>query len=336
MVRPDGVKFRRLPGGGRTFQLMIRAVRPTDVAALRAFLGRAGVVELTTHTWPKVQPESGHLPLAGVLGQMLGLQARRRGMWVAADGRLVGYVVARARCDGLVWDVEHLHAAEQGAAVDLLEHVCGQAADSGALRVFLEVPAGSDGVAWARRAGFGRYADSSLLRLAPPYKVEKSTAFGARPRLRADEHQLFQLYNAAVPAQVRAAEAMTYEEWSSLHRGSKKWRPSLLGDRHQYVWELGSGLIGWVEVVYGQKSQFLEFMVHPQYESMLDGLVSFSLTQTSEKAAVFATARDYQPALASALRRAGFGPAGDTEILVRQLAARAPEPQMVPAKLVGG
>lgn len=315
---------------------MIRAVRPIDVMALRAFLGRAGAGEVTTHTWPKVQPESGHLPLLGVLGQALA-QGSRRGMWVAlADSRLVGYVVARARCDGLVWDVEHLHASEPLAVVELLEHVCGQAADAQALRVFLDVPADSSGVDLARRAGFGRYAASSLLRLVPPFTVDKASIFAARPRLRADEQGLFQLYNAAVPAQVRAAEAMTYEEWSALHHGAKKWKPSLVGDRHQYVWELGTGLAGWMEVVYGQKSQFLEFMIHPQYESMLDRLVGYGLTQVSEKAAVYTTARDYQPALDAALRRAGFAPAGDVEILVRQLVARVPEPSLMPAKVVGG
>ena len=51
---------------------------------------------------------------------------------------------------------------------------------------------------------------------------------------------------------------------------------------------------------------------------------------------LFATARDYQPALASALQRAGFAPAGEVEILVRQLAARVPEPKLMPAKVVGG
>ena len=316
---------------------MIRGLRPIDVAALRAFLKRASAVELTTHTWPKVQPESGHLPTLELVGEMLVNQRRRGGRWIACEnGQLVGYLAARARSDGLVWDVEHLHSGQQAAAVELLDCVCAEAVDHGARRVFLEVPAGSAGVTLARRAGFERYAASSLLRLSPPFKVDKSNAFGARPRLRADENQLFQLYNAAVPAPVRAAEAMTYEEWSALHRGAKKWAPSLLGDRHQYIWELGVGLIGWLEVVYGQKSQFLEFIVHPQYESMLDGLVAFALTQTSEKAAVYATARDYQAPLASALRRAGFSAAAETEILVRQLAARVPEPALVPARLVGG
>lgn len=312
---------------------MIRAVRPIDVAALRAFLSRAGAVELTTHTWPKVQPESGHLSVLDVLGQALG-QKSSRGMWVAtAERGLVGYAVAQARCDGMVWDVEHLHAVELATGIELLEHLCSKAVDAGARRVFLELPAGSNAVEAARRAGFEPYADSTLLLLKPPLEVDRATTFGARPRLRADEHPLFQLYNAAVPAPVRAAEAMTYEEWSALHRGKKKWRPSLLGDRHQFVWELGEGIVGWMEVVFGQKSQYLEFLIKPGYESLLDRLVGYALTQVSQKAPVYATARDYQATLASALQRAGFSCQGEVEILVRQLAARAVQPKLVPANV---
>lgn len=315
---------------------MIRAVRPTDLVALRAFLRRAGVVEVTTHTWPTVQPESGHLPTGRVLGQALHGQSGRRGAWLGLENREpVGYIAARGRCDGSVWDIEHLHSAQSETAVDLLEHACASAAEAGALRVFLEVPSASIGLELGRKAGFRQYAAATLYRLAPAFKVDKHGAFAARPRLRADEHSLFQLYSAAVPAPVRAAEAMTYEEWSALHPGSKRWTPSLFGDQHQYVWEMGAGLVGWMVVVFGHKSQFLELLVHPRYESMLDGLTAYALTQVSEKAPVYATARDYQPALASALERARFARSGEIEILVRQLAARLPESKLMPAEAVG-
>lgn len=316
---------------------MIRAVRPTDLVALRSFLRQADTVEVTTHTWPKIQPESGHIPVLDVLGQALGRQGARHGMWAAGEGgRLVGYLASQARCDGLIWDVEHLHVARPELTVDLLEQACAHAADRGGLRVFLEVPAESGGLELARRAGFQRYAASTLLGLRPPFRVEKGAGFGARPRLRADEHSLFQLYNAAVPAPVRAAEAMTYEEWSALHPGRKRWSPTLFGERHQFVWELAAGLIGWMHVVYGQRSQFLELMIDPKYESMLDSLVAYALTQVSEKAPVYSTAREYQPSLVSALERAGFRASAQAEILVRQLAARAREPKLMPAQAVGG
>src|SRR5206468_10681894 len=112
-------RIGRSPRSPMDLSLMIRAVRPTDVVALRAFLGREGAVELSTHCWPKVEPESGHLPWMGILGQALGQNGARRGVWVATVGRkLLGYIVARARCDGMVWDVEHLHSGELAAATE--------------------------------------------------------------------------------------------------------------------------------------------------------------------------------------------------------------------------
>jgi hypothetical protein len=43
--------------------------------------------------------------------------------------------------------------------------------------------------------------------------------------------------------------------------------------------------------------------------------------------------REYQPALASALERAGFQPAGRSELFAKLLAARVTEPRLVPAKV---
>jgi hypothetical protein len=316
--------------------VIVRPVRPIDVAALRTFLHRPDAVELTTHTWPKVQPESGHVSLAGLLRQAVGPRFGQRCTWVAFEGRARrGYVVARARCDGMVWDIEHLHADDEAAAVAAIEQVCLAAANNGARRVFIDAPAAAHAGVW-RRAGFSRYANSALFRLNPPFEVNRPGAFAARPRLRADEQALFRLYSQAVPAPVRAAEAMTYDEWSALHRGNRRWQPSLLGDRHQFVWELGAGLAGWLEVIYGQKSQYLELLILPEYESMLDRLVGYALTQVSPKAAVYAAAREYQSSLASALQRIGFATTLEVEILVRQLAPRVPEPKLMPAQVVGG
>jgi hypothetical protein len=317
---------------------MIRALRPTDLVGIALFLRRTPGSEITAHTWPKVQPESGHLPLQQAAWQALGRSATNGRGWVDVnDGKVAGLAVARARSSGLVWDVEHLHGPAGGSPPhELLDHVCQEAVTRGARRVFLETPTCDRAVELARRAGFERYTESAVYRLDPPFTISKGERFEGRPRLRADEQALFQLYNAAVPAVVRSAEAMTYEEWSALHRGRKRWAPSLVGDRHQYVWELGEGLAGWLEVVYGQRSQYLEFMIHPRYETMLDRFVGYALQQVSEKAAVYSAVRAYQAGLGSALERVGFKVAGRHDIYVRQLAVRVPEPKLVPAKLVGG
>jgi hypothetical protein len=202
--------------------------------------------------------------------------------------------------------------------------------------VFLEAPIGGRGPDVARRAGFERFTSSELLLLSPGFKIERTDLFEARPRLRADEQALFQLYNAVVPAPVRAAEAMTHEEWSALYPGRKRWQPSFTGARQQYVWELGTSLVGWLEITYGQRSQFMDLLVHPRYEDASDRLLRYAMLQMSTKAPVYALARDYQAPLASALQRAGFRRAGAHDVYVKFLAARVREPSLVPANVVGG
>jgi len=318
---------------------MIRALRPTDLPGLALFLRHAGGNEITAHTWPKVQPESGHLPFSQVVWQSLGQPPMRGRAWVAEHGgAIVGLAAARARYGGLVWDVEHLHLADVSDEVAgaLLDHVCDRAIFASARRVFMDTRADAFKVDVAQLTRFERYTTSSVYRIDAPFKPGKWEHFEGRPRLRADEQALFRLYNAAVPAVVRAAEAMSYEEWSALHRGRKRWTPSLVGDRHQFVWELGEGLAGWLEVVYGQKSQFIELLVDAKYESLLDRFIAYGLKQVSEKAAVYSTVREYQPGLAAGLERVGFNLVGRNNMYVRQLTERVLERKLVPAKVLGG
>jgi hypothetical protein len=292
---------------------MIRALRLTDLVGVAMFLRGSDQAELTSHTWPKVEPESGHLPLGVALWQSLGLSGTRDRAWASLDGRqLNGLVVAGQRAGGLVWDIQHLLTAggEASIAAEMLDVVCHTAAGLGGRRVFLELPADSRHEDLARRAGFEQYTTMTLYQLRPRFKMPTLEPLEGRPRLRIDEQPLFSLYGRAVPQMVRSAEAMTYDEWSALHRGRKKWSPTLIGDRHQFVWELGEGLAGWMEVVYGQKSQYLELLVDPRYETMSDRFVAFGMKQVSEKAAVYSTVRPYQVGLDVALERLGFTVAG--------------------------
>ena len=319
--------------------MLVRTLRPIDVVALASFERRAGGTEITAHNWPRVEPESGRVPYFNLVSASLAHHPGGRRSWVAEqNGRVVGLAVARPRAGGLVWDVAHLHAQpdEDNVAADLLEQVAACAGSHGARRVFLEAPSGGRGHVVARRAAFDRFTSSELYVLAPGFKVERTDLFEARPRLRADEQTLFQLYMAAVPAPVRAAEAMTLEEWGALYPGRKRWQPSFTGSRQQYVWELGTSMVGWLEVTFGQRSQFMELLVHPRYEDAADRLVRYALLQVSPKAAVYVLAREYQPYLASAWQRAGFRLAAEHEVFVKLLAARVREPRLVTASVVGG
>jgi len=319
--------------------MLVRPLRPLDVVALASFQRRAGGTEITAHSWPRVEPESGRVPYLSLASGSLGHAPGSQRTWVAEEkGRVIGLASAQPRAGGLVWDVVHLHTQPDvdNMAGDLLDKVVACAGARAARRVFLEAPAGSRAQDVVRRAGFERFTSSELFILAPGFKVERTDLFEARPRLRADEEPLFQLYGAAVPAQVRAAEAMTYEEWAALYPGRKRWQPSFTGSRQQYVWELGTSLVGWLEITFGHRSQFMDILVHPRYEDASDRLLRYALLQVSPKVPVYAVAREYQPSLVSALQRAGFRQADMHEIYVKMLAVRVREPSLVPANVVGG
>ncbi|HEY1298365.1 MAG TPA: hypothetical protein VGJ60_35230 [Chloroflexota bacterium] len=319
--------------------MLVRTLRPSDVVALASFQRRAGATEITAHSWPRVEPESGRLPHVSLISASLGHRPGGQRTWLAeSGGRVVGLAMARPRAGALVWDVSHLHADvdADSAAADLLDQVATCAGTRAARRVFLETPAGGRGLDVARRAAFERFTSSELFLLAPGFKAERTDVFEARPRLRADEQLLFQLYMAAVPAPVRAAEAMTLEEWGALYPGKKRWQPSFTGSRQQYVWELGTSLVGWMELAFGQRSQYIELLVNPRYEDAADRLVRYAMLQVSPKAPVYVVVREYQSSLSVALQRNGFRLAASHELFVKLLAVRVREPRLVTANVIGG
>src|SRR5262249_32308460 len=152
-------------------------------------------------SWPRVEPESGRLPYVSLMSASLGHRPGGQRSWLAeSGGRVVGLAMARPRAGGLAWDVVHLHADADAdrAAADMLEQVVSCAGSHAGRRVFLETPTDGRGADVARRAAFERFTSSELFVLMPGFKVERTDVFEARPRLRADEQTLFQLYMAAV------------------------------------------------------------------------------------------------------------------------------------------
>lgn len=317
---------------------MIRAVRPTDAVALFAFLARAHPVEYTAQTWPEVPLEHRRLSLVQLLLQPFVYPTVPRGSWASLEhGRVTGLAVARARAGGLVWDVERLLTAPtgEGVAQALLDHLATGASRACARRIFFDAPPGPPGMDIARRAGYVRYTSSALFVLNPPFAADCSSALAARPRVGADEHPLFQMYNAAVPLSVRTAEAMTCDEWAALYRGPNRWAKAVFGAQEQYVWELEGSPIGWMELDYGRRSQHVSLLVHPKHEDLIDSLLQCALSQASARLALYATVRDYQPRLMSALERFGFRLVGESDSYVRHLAARVSEARLMPAKIAG-
>jgi len=125
---------------------------------------------------------------------------------------------------------------------------------------------------------------------------------------------------------------MTHEEWAALYPGRKLWTPAILGTRQDYVWEMGTRIAGWMRVVFGQRSQFLDLLVHPSHEGYAERMVRWALMQMSTKVPVVIDVRDYEAAVRGALESAGFQPHEPYSVWVRQLAARVAEPKLAAAR----
>src|ERR687885_2445664 len=85
-------------------KMLVRTLRPIDVVALASFQRRAGGTEITAHNWPRVEPESGHLPYFNLLSGSVAHRPGGQRSWVAEHGgRVVGLAVARPRAGRPVW-----------------------------------------------------------------------------------------------------------------------------------------------------------------------------------------------------------------------------------------
>src|SRR5688572_9337335 len=189
---------------------MIRPLTAGDLLSVRALASGDGPSELTAPNWPKTPPENRRPSTWPLIRDALiprGGMARV-GLALERDGP-EGLVVAQPRASGLVWDVEHLIVPpSHDLGIELLHWACDQAVSHLARRIFLETPAEGPGFELASRAGFEQCTSGTMFVLPPGATVDKADAVPARPRLRSDEMGLFQLYNAVVPAPVRAAEAL--------------------------------------------------------------------------------------------------------------------------------
>lgn len=309
---------------------MISAMRPTDAVAAGLLQSRHKAHEVAAPTWPRTPPENHRPTFFRLLGD---LAASTRGACklgvASANGRISGFIVVRARAGGLVWDVEHLISEDDVSAVQLLRWASERAASMHGRRVFIDLPAEGALASVAPRAGFERYLQGHTYRLDSGFDRDQKDALPARPRLRSDEIGLFQLYNLAVPANVRAAEALTHEEWTALYPGRKVWAPSILGDRQDFVWELGPGLVGWMRVIFGQRSQHLYLLVNPSYEGYAERMIRNALGQLSPKAPVLVDVREYETGLRTALENVGFRRGPEYASWVRHLTERVKEPSIV-------
>ena len=250
-------------------------------------------------------------------------------MYVAEEnGKVVGFIQASGQPLSLdlrrarVLQVLNLEVAEgvdsEEIAPALVQHLCNQALERGALRLFVRVPDHDPLLPAFRLQGFRQYATEQVVYADRPRPSSDRFPEGLRSWKRGDDRNLYHLYRKVTPQGVSQLEAPTYREWKAMH--ANELTGGEVVDRVEVV--------GWVRMQRGSgaRPDTLQFMALP--ESPLPSELAdygISLLGDSESPA-WSSLRHYESHMIDALRGRGFSVLLTQLLLVKELAVRVPKP----------
>ncbi|HET7420221.1 MAG TPA: hypothetical protein VFL27_07555 [Candidatus Dormibacteraeota bacterium] len=250
-------------------------------------------------------------------------------MYVAEDGgKVVGFIQASGQPLGLdlrrarVLQVLNLQVADgvdsDDVAPALVQHLCNQALDRGALRLFVRLPDGDALLPAFRLQGFRQYATEQVVYTDRPVRRSDHYPDGVRQSRRGDDRRLYQLYRKVTPQGVSQLEAPTYREWRALHTGEIA--GGHMVDRVE--------IVGWVRMQRGSGARpaTLQFMALPE-DPLPAELADYGISLLGESdSPAWSSLRHYDSHMIDALRARGFNVLLTQLLLVRELALRVPKP----------
>lgn len=303
---------------------MIRPLLPIDLAGLIRLNGRGLRNRVVTRDRVGRGGEEA-FPLGVFWGQWLSLGERRRTLVWSHRGGVKGLVSARCRRGPGAWEIDYLLLDEGDGEVclRLLERLSAVAGTFGVGRIFLRLTQASPLLGPARGAGFSPYLNEFLYHLRGPSAegpVSGSISTVLRPKLPSDEYGLYQLYSAAIPDAVRYVEGLTLGEWQEARDPFKT----------ELVYERGNRLLAWVGLGVEEGWGHFDVRVHPSAEDSLEEIVASTLALLGGKPAILSLVPEFQLRLRRLLEGMGFEQVAGFSVLVKQLRARVPEPELTP------
>ena len=249
-------------------------------------------------------------------------------MYVAEErGKVVGFIQASGQPMSLdlrrarVLQVLNLQVAEgvdnDEVAPALVQHLCNQALERGALRLFVRVPDRDALLPAFRLKGFRQYATEQVVYSEKPMPRGDEDPDGLRAWRRGDDRRLYQLYRQVTPQGVSQLEAPTYREWRAMHA------TDLTGGHVVDRVELD----GWVRMQRGggTRPNTLQFMALPE-NALPAELADFGISLLGDsEAPAWSSLRHYDSHMIDALRGRGFAVLLTQLLLVKELAARVPK-----------
>ncbi len=258
--------------------------------------------------------------------------------------QMIGMAQAAAQSGHDAWEVLRLSLVpadpedRERAADALFEQLLAAIGGRGGMRVFAGVTDGEEGQILLHRQGFRRYTTQySLLceRLdIPPTPLPEH--LGLRLRRPADAWGIFQLYCSLAPPSVRHAEGLSSKRWnrgtSLFHSLTRHWLPG-----HEVVLTDEGLIVGWVRLtqIKGHAAQRLEVMLHPRVNDTLPALLAHAMVALNARLDrhTVCYVREYEATVYSGLQEMGFTVVAEQALLVKHMATRVTERQLLIAAL---
>ncbi|MFQ6019522.1 MAG: hypothetical protein ACE5KW_02075 [Dehalococcoidia bacterium] len=294
----------------------VRTVLPTDLVALVSYDGR--VYPNEAKTWDRLGAhEHGPHPLETAIEQWFSF-ATGKHTWISVRGPAIrGLVSARPRAKRNAWEVDCLINADDDSSVclSLLSRMARDIGSAGAERVFLRLCAESSLLDVVREAGFFPYARERLFRRDDPVEIEKLNALSSdvsfRPRTKAAQWGVFQLYQSAVPANVRSLEGFTLRDWQSCQ---ERWG----GRVKDLVLEEEGIITAWLRLAAAGEGRF-RILLHPRYGPDPAAIVQAALARLAGRHPLLSLLPRYADQHAPILRGLGFREAAEYVLLAKRL-----------------
>ncbi|HUP28347.1 MAG TPA: hypothetical protein VM409_07920 [Chloroflexia bacterium] len=261
-------------------------------------------------------------------------------------GAVLGYV--QARCGWHTreeWTITTMGVLERAPSLvmdQLLEQVCREAGQAGALRIFAKVPEETPGLNLFRGLGFTHYTSEEIwgnLYFGQSGTLSGEPAHdGLRRQRRQDAWDVMKLYSSLTPPAVQRAENLDSREWQ---RGIVVRPLSMLQGltERAYVWADENdhhSLGGYARLLTGKGGHWISLLFKPDgtnrrfYPRALD-FVLWKASQQGSKP-VYCGVREYQGELAGELGSRGFHCLSNQALLVKYMAVpvKSRQPAMLP------
>jgi len=251
-------------------------------------------------------------------------------VWVE-NGRMDGVLSLRPRNGSTSWFVDHLAMCriDHNAMTTLLEAAGGYAGEAGAERLFLRLPEEWRVQKPAIQCGF--ISSMKMMVLTLP---GRSALLGTedlpnfRRTLPVDDYELFRLYTACTPPEVRFKTGLTFQQWEDSREPKTKRTQELVLDGKD------RSLSGALRIDPYRNGLRVRLTVHPNSDIDMQAMVAYVLSFSRGKAVWWEVA-EHQWGLYLMLQHVGFKANSSYMVMIKSLALLSKESTWVAAPTSG-